>query len=907
MLEVVDITKKYELKDQTVDALKGVSIRFRDSEFVSILGPSGCGKTTLLNIIGGLDKYTSGDIVIDGKSTKKFKDKDWDNYRNHRIGFVFQSYNLIPQLSVLENVELALTLSGIKKKERRKRAIEVLNKVGLGDKLKSKPNQLSGGQMQRVAIARALVNDPEIILADEPTGALDSKTSVQIMELLKEVSKDKLVIMVTHNPELANTYSTRIINLLDGELLSDSNPYKPRKKIVVESEKPKITNFKKTEKKKSMSFFSALMLSFKNLLTKKGRTILVSLAGSIGIIGIALITAVSSGFSGYINKIQEDTLSSYPITIQSKSVDISTMMGMLFTDDSKNVDHDKDAVYPKESMTEIFETLSKGIKKNNLNKFYNHINENYDDIKDDVSAIKYTYDINLGIYHNKNEVQPQSNAISSMIMKYSVYLFANKTNLEADATTTGFKISKAEDKTPNFEILENYILTDEQISNLTDEEKDKENMSNFFKNIKNTFSTDEPNITMNISYVDSLYFSKILFDFDAGTMSSGMALMGNSDLVYEMIDNQKMIDEQYKVLEGRMPEKADEAILVLDKNNEVDEYALYTMGLLPETEIDNILKALAKGENYKTSIKYSDIIDKEYQVLADPDRFYTNTDGKLTNIYNVSDNGEELTADQKANNFLYLKNINDKLSTCENKLKIVGIVRLKDNVTNGSLSTGIAYTKHFTEKMIGYYNSTDIVTQGKLSKLSLDQPTSISIYATSFEAKDRIEDFIDRYNRSVSPEDEIGYSDLVGIIMSSVSTIINSITYVLIAFVSVSLIVSSIMIGIITYISVIERTKEIGVLRSVGASKRDISRVFNAETTIIGFSAGLLGVAVAGFFTLLINILLKKLTGIAGLAVLSPIVSILLITISVVLTLIAGLIPARIASKKDPVLALRSE
>lgn len=892
MLEVVDITKKYELKDQTVDALKGVSIRFRDSEFVSILGPSGCGKTTLLNIIGGLDKYTSGDIVIDGKSTKKFKDKDWDNYRNHRIGFVFQSYNLIPQLSVLENVELALTLSGIKKKERRKRAIEVLNKVGLGDKLKSKPNQLSGGQMQRVAIARALVNDPEIILADEPTGALDSKTSVQIMELLKEVSKDKLVIMVTHNPELANTYSTRIINLLDGELLSDSNPYKPRKKIVVESEKPKITNFKKTEKKKSMSFFSALMLSFKNLLTKKGRTILVSLAGSIGIIGIALITAVSSGFSGYINRIQEETLSSYPITIQSKSVDVSTMMGMLFTDDSKDAGHDDDAVYTKESMTEIFETLSKGIKKNNLNKFYNHINENYDDIKDDVSAIKYTYNMNLGIYHNDEEVQPESDAITKMMQKYSVYLFAERTNLDAVKTTDGFKLSRKEGETPKFDEWYNKnILSGEELSSAP---IDKQAISSFFSKVKNTFDNDNLVAEYDMFSADTFITAKVMFDFDSATMSSGMSLMGNSDLVYEMIDNEKMINEQYKILDGRMPEKADEAILVLDKNNEVDEYALYTMGLLPEEEIDKILKALAKGEEYKSKVSYSNIIDKEYKVLVDPDYAYENSKG-------------EITLDKSDDKDLYEDNIEDKLSTCTNKLKIVGIVRLKDNVTNGSLSTGIAYTKHFTEKMLGYYNSTDVVKDGYLNNLSLDSPKSISIYATSFEAKDRIEDFINKYNKSVDDEDQIGYTDLVGIIMSSVSTIINSITYVLIAFVSVSLIVSSIMIGIITYISVIERTKEIGVLRSVGASKRDVSRVFNAETTIIGFSAGLLGVAVAGFFTLLINILLKKLTGIAGLAVLSPVVSILLITISVVLTLIAGIIPARVASKKDPVLALRSE
>ncbi|MBR1988188.1 MAG: ABC transporter ATP-binding protein/permease [Clostridia bacterium] len=892
MLELVDIKKKYELKDQTVDALKGVSIRFRDSEFVSILGPSGCGKTTLLNIIGGLDKYSSGDIIIDGKSTTKYKDKDWDNYRNHRIGFVFQSYNLIPQLTVLENVELALRLSGIKRKERRKRAIEVLHKVGLEDKLKSKPNQLSGGQMQRVAIARALVNDPEIILADEPTGALDSKTSVQIMELLKEVSNDRLVIMVTHNPELANTYSTRIINLLDGELLSDSKPYKSKKKIVVETEKPKSEKFKKTKKKKSMSFFSALSLSFKNLLTKKGRTILVSLAGSIGIIGIALITAVSSGFSGYINRIQEETLSSYPITIQSKSVDVSTMMGMLFTDDSKDAGHDDDAVYTKESMTEIFETLSKGIKKNNLNKFYEHINENYDDIKDDVSAIKYTYDMNLGIYHNDNEVQPESDAISKMMQKYSVYLFAERTNLDAVKTTDGFKLSRKEGETPKFDEWYNKnILSGEELSSAP---IDKQAISSFFSKVKNTFDNDNLEAEYDMISADTFITTKVMFDFDSATMSSGMSLMGNSDLVYEMIDNEKMINEQYKILDGRMPEKADEAILVLDKNSEVDEYALYTMGLLPEEEIDKILKALAKGEEYKSKVSYSNIIDKEYKVLVDPDYAYENSKG-------------EITLDKSDDKDLYKDNIEDKLSTCTNKLKIVGIVRLKDNVTNGSLSTGIAYTKHFTEQMLTYYNSTDVVKDGYLNNLSLDSPKSISIYATSFEAKDRIEDFIDKYNKSVDTEDEIGYTDLVGIIMSSVSTIINSITYVLIAFVSVSLIVSSIMIGIITYISVIERTKEIGVLRSVGASKRDVSRVFNAETTIIGFSAGLLGVAVAGFFTLLINILLKKLTGIAGLAVLSPIVSILLITISVVLTLIAGIIPARIAAKKDPVLALRSE
>ena len=890
MLEIVDVKKDYSLKDQSVHALKGVSMIFRRSEFVSILGPSGCGKTTLLNIIGGLDRYSSGDLIIDGISTKDYKDKDWDNYRNHKVGFVFQNYNLIPHQTVLENVELALTLSGIKKKERRARAIKVLNEVGLGDKLKSKPNQLSGGQMQRVAIARALVNDPEIILADEPTGALDSKTSVQIMELLKEVSKDRLVIMVTHNPELADQYSSRIIRLLDGELIEDSKPYtkkqaeKEIEKHKKELEKQETVEFKKTEKKKSMSFWTALSLSFKNILTKKARTILVAFAGSIGIIGIALILAISSGFSTYINKMQEDTLSTYPITIESKSYDFSSIMMDMFMERNadKELNHDKDAVYPKDSISKVLESIGNNLQSNNLTKFYKYLNDNYSEIESSVNAVQYTYDINLEFYDDLgNAVQPGSNAIMNMINKYSVYFFEDKSKVEVQNLPGGSYLIKKTEKTdytfvrkyPELAFIETKLETDGEI-------------------------------TLNYAQVMQLTFTLLGMDFDPSASGNGsmMGMFGDSmKIFYEMINNSQLIKDQYQLLNenGKFPENEKEALLVLDKNNELDEYVLYALGLLSEDDMDQMLKAKVKGNTLKLNINYEEIVGTSYTILNESD-YFIDYGGEIVDIRTYLTEGNYNPA-------LYYQKLAEIKQNSTNKVEIVGIVRLKDYTDTGSLSTGIAYLDKCTQHMVGYYNESLAVQNGKLDELSLNTPSSINIYVNSFEAKEAIQNFIEKYNNQADVEDRIKYTDLVGTIMSTVSIIINSITYVLIAFVSVSLIVSSIMIGIITYISVIERTKEIGVLRSIGASKKDIKRVFTSESFIIGLTSGVFGILVTLLLIIPINLILVSLTGINGLAALPALGALILILISVTLTFIAGLIPARIASKKDPVLALRTE
>ncbi len=901
MLELKNIKKVYEIGNKKkgtylkVDALKGISIKFRKSEFVSILGPSGCGKTTLLNIIGGLDKYTSGDLIINGKSTKKFTDKDWDTYRNHSIGFVFQSYNLIPHQTVLENVQLALTLSGISKKERERKAKEVLKRVGLKDKMHSKPNQLSGGQMQRVAIARALVNDPDIILADEPTGALDSKTSIQIMDLLHEISNEKLIIMVTHNPELANTYSSRIIRLSDGELISDSDPIADNEtisdddKLISMASDDELTKreIRQKNKKKSMSFFTALSLSFKNLLTKKARTFLVAFAGSIGIIGIALVLAISSGFNSYINKRQEDTLSSYPITIEAKSVDFtSVIMAMLFDNSiNKTVDHDKDGVYPKDSISTVMSNVGNSLSANNLKKFYKYINDNYDDIKDVVSAIQYTYNLDVEFYSNNNiAIQPGSNAIMQMIIKYSLFYFQNETQVELNFLENGnYEIAKIDGKT-DYTFIDNY-------PNLT-----------FIK----LALENNGKIELTSSQVAVLSFTILGLDTSSlsGGSSSGGSMFGDFNIFYECIDNVELIQSQYDLIgeNSQFPTQEQEALLVLDKNNEIDEYVLYALGLIDDDTMNDMLRAVSKGNRLNVKVDYDSIIGTEYKVLTESDYFVSTSDDKLVDfrIYSDVSNSEYDMAK-------YIQYYTNALNNTTNKVVITGIVRLNDSSDYGSLATGIAYTSKFTERLVNYNNNSVAAEQGYVEKLTKDNPSSINIYVNTFEAKDTIEDFIAKYNENAQQGDEITYTDYVGIIMNTVSVIINAITYVLIAFVGVSLIVSSIMIGIITYISVLERTKEIGVLRSVGASKRDVKRVFTAESFIIGLTSGVFGVLVALLFTLPINLILVNVTSIANIAQLPVLGAVILVAISVFLTYIAGLIPAHIASKKDPVIALRTE
>jgi len=867
MLQLKNIKKDYLSGDTTVQALKGIDIEFRESEFVSVLGQSGCGKTTLLNIIGGLDRYTSGDLVINGRSTKEYKDRDWDTYRNHSVGFVFQTYNLIPHQTVLSNVELALTLSGVSKEERRKRAIESLEAVGLKDQINKKPNQMSGGQMQRVAIARALVNNPDIILADEPTGALDTKTSVQIMEILKEISKDKLIIMVTHNPNLAEKYSSRVVKVLDGEVIEDSNPYK--------AGEVKKEEVKKAKGKNSMSFFTALSLSLNNLMTKKGRTFLTSFAGSIGIIGIALILSISNGVQNYINRIQEDTLSSYPIEIQEESIDLTSMMlGMMGTN-SGSEGQEEGKVYSNDIMVDMISSVTKQIQKNNLEQFKKFIEEN-DNIKQYTNAIKYGYNLNLNLYNSDT---------SNGAVQVNPSPVMDKIGLGAMMGGT---------------------------------------------------SSDDSGMS-----------------FSMGSSFSSM------DVWTEMLDNQDLINSQYDVLSGKFAENYNEVVLIVDENNQVSDYMLYTLGLKDQEDLNKIYKALQKGEELaeaeKSGYSYEDLLGLKFKILLNTDYYE-----KENNMWvNKSDDED------------YMKQKVDKAE----EIKVVGIIKAKAGSSMTSTTGEIGYTKDLKEYVINKINDTQIVKEQKekeninvftglefdenssskfdmsslsaeqqayiaslsqaelaqlienyssnsnatyesnLSKLGvvdLDSPSSISIYPKDFESKELIQDEIGKYNTKQredgKEENVINYSDIVGTMMSSVSVIVNVISYVLIAFVAISLIVSSIMIGIITYISVLERTKEIGILRSIGASKKDISRVFNAETLIVGLVAGALGIGITVLLCIPINFLIQAISGVAGVSASLPVVAgVALIAISMFLTMIAGLIPSKMASKKDPVEALRTE
>ena len=870
MLELNNITKIYELgkknakEYQQVEALREVSIKFRENEFVSILGPSGCGKTTLLNIVGGLDKYSSGDLIINGKSTKEFTDKDWDTYRNHSVGFVFQSYNLIPHQTVLQNVELALTLSGINREERRTRAKEVLKRVGLEDKINAKPNQLSGGQMQRVAIARALVNNPDVILADEPTGALDSKTSVQIMDLLKEISKEKLIIMVTHNPDLAEAYSTRIIKLKDGVLLNDSNPVQDDEYF---EERENVTTHK------SMSFWSALSLSFKNLLTKKARTILVSFAGSIGIIGIALILALSTGFQAFINKAQEDTLSSYPITINQYNTDMLSMMLSLFTASTTTV-HDQDGVYASDTMSGLFEeATSQMANMNDLESFSAYLEEHRSELDGYVSDIKYTYDFDFYIKNpNGTSVEPQSSALYDMILMYACAYLEHDFAVEFINNQNGtFTLNATDNTTPmGYGFMQNYL----PLANF-----------NEFVSTKTTTITEAKfvEIIKNAMKIDLSTYSK---------MSFGM--------FKEMIDNQPLLQSQYDLLgtESTWADEANEVMLVLGQNCELDDYTLFALGLISNEQMKAHMSSLFTENKQQLKLEYNDVVGKEYKILLENDYWYH--DG--TQWVCIKNEYGEIIDQAK-----YKEIIADP--TKGKTVKIAGIVKLKEDASAGQLSEGIAYTSKLTQELIAYHNNSDVVKSDQSetpNAISL-VPASISFYASSFEAKEVIENFITTYNNGVEEEKKIEYTDYIGIIMSSVSTIINAISYILIGFVSVSLVVSSIMIGIITYISVLERIKEIGILRAVGASKRDIKRVFTAETFIIGLVAGVLGIAISLLLTIPINLIIKALADISGVAKLPLLSAVVLIGISMLLTIVAGLIPAKIASKKDPVIALRSE
>lgn len=873
MLQLNNITKDYISGDTVVNALKGISISFREHEFVSILGQSGCGKTTMLNIIGGLDRYTDGDLIIGGRSTKEFKDKDWDSYRNHKIGFIFQSYNLIPHQTVLSNVELALTLSGVSKTERRKRAVEALEMVGLGDQINKKPNQMSGGQMQRVAIARALVNDPDIILADEPTGALDSETSVQVMDILKKISDNKLIIMVTHNAELAEQYSSRIIRLLDGKVTDDTAPYE----IPAGKEISPVAGALDKKEKVSMSFFTALSLSFKNLLTKKGRTFLTSFAGSIGIIGIALILSLSSGFQAYINRVQEDTVSTYPITIENESVDYSSMLNSMMGETGTVEDKEEGRIYAAPVMSQLVNTMSAEVKKNNLSELKKYLESPDCNIGDYVLDVQYQYDIPLNVY--------------------------------------------AEDYSGGI---------------------NKVNPSTLYQDIWGV--SDE---TMSSSLVSSF---------------------SNTDMWSQMIDNQDLLNSQYDLVAGSWPDNYNEVVVVADKNHQITDVSLYALGIRNSSELKNIMINLNKQLDDKvSSYSYEDLLNLRFKVVL-PSAYYRydeatgaykNMSSSEDYVKQLIDNGIEVKVsgiivakdDAVATSITgvvgYTKNLVDYIVSENNKSDIVKaqldnpdidvltglpFSTVDIDLTMDDINAYISTLPKEQQKIISAYIanlSDDVIIEmfksqiqqsssntyknniEALGYVTTDNPSKINIYAKDFESKDAISDIISAYNDKVKSEGndslEISYTDYIGLMMSSVSKIIDAISYVLIAFVSISLVVSSIMIGIITYISVLERTKEIGILRSIGASKHDISRVFNAETMIVGLVAGIIGIGFTLLLNIPINIIIKKFSGISGVAVLPLKGALILIAISVFLTLIAGLIPARVASKKDPVIALRTE
>ena len=1000
MLELKNIVKEYPAGGQPVEALKGVSLQFRESEFVSILGPSGCGKTTLLNIIGGLDQYTSGDLVINGRSTKDYKDRDWDAYRNHSVGFVFQSYNLIPHQTVLQNVELALTLSGVSKAERRRRAKEALERVGLGSQLKKRPSEMSGGQMQRVAIARAIVNDPDIVLADEPTGALDTETSVQVMEILKEISKDRLVVMVTHNPELAQRYSTRIVRMLDGQVTGDTAPLTPE-----EAQKERAASVKKDEaarkaKRPSMSLWTSFGLSLKNLFTKKGRTALTSFAGSIGIIGIALIYAVSQGTTAYIDAVQEDTLSSYPLTLQSQEMDLGSLMEE-FIDAAQSTDeHQLDGVYQKPMIYDMVNALSSS-----------------ETIENDLASFKTYLEQRL-----KDPEDPLYNAVSGVQYTYDPQLLVYTENVDGDI-----------------------LLSDSQ-------ELMEDLLQEYFS-------------------IDMAAMSDLRSSYGMDSLASSMG-GGSMVLWQEMLPGDDgalispMLEDQYDLVYGSWPNDYNEVVLVLDENNELDDMALYALGLKPQEEMDAIMQAAVdqtEVELEDQSWSYEEICSREYKTVLNADCYaYDEASGLYVDLRDT-DAGLR---------YLYDNGIT---------LQVSGIIRPNENASAHMLSGSIGYTSALTEHLahasqdsaaiqaqmdspnrdiftgLPFQESTGSLTdeekdsafrsyvsgleeQGKaetylaiqslptqeqidqavgqstgsmsreemestlqealtsqasldesqvedyiaamsdeelsdlftqmaeeqfkaqyaaqvqqqlaamepaqmaaaldaamdtyttqqcaqyydevltfsdstyeenlvqLGYIDLDDPASISLYAASFEDKDVIEQAIADYNETKDDLEQIQYTDYIGLMLSSITTIINAITYVLIAFVAVSLVVSSIMIGVITLISVQERTKEIGILRAIGASKRNVSSMFNAETVIIGFTSGALGVLITWVLCIPINAILHHLTGIQTLSAFLPLpTALVLVLISTALTLFSGIIPSRSAAKKDPVVALRTE
>lgn len=986
MLEIRNIVKNYETGSETVHALKGVSIAFRESELVSILGQSGCGKTTLLNIIGGLDQYTSGDLIINGQSTKQYKSADWDIYRNHSVGFIFQSYNLIPHQSVLSNVELALTLSGVSKAERRRRAKEALEKVGLGNQLNKRPNQMSGGQMQRVAIARALVNDPDILLADEPTGALDSETSIQIMELVKEIAKDRLVIMVTHNPELAEKYSTRIVKLLDGQIVGDSDPFDPAKEPAhSEVRKTEVTKGQKT----SMSFLTALSLSKNNLMTKKGRTFLTSFAGSIGIIGIALILSLSNGVQEYINSVERSTLASFPVSIQHETVDYTSLMtSMMNVRDNAEENRDPDRIYTNDISTEMMKTMLSEMQTNNLAEFKEYLESDPDGISASIEEIQYSYDSNLYIYGHSadgdimqinpstvmsammgqsmaDNVSQMTNTYSSLMGSSSMSSYdAFRELLSTDMLKTEYEVLAGRLPEAYNEVV--VLVTDRnELSDVTLYTlglRDQGELEGMMSSVMAGESFDLDTGDLSFSYDDlmGMEFSMLTApEFyqknDDGTWTD---MRSDSEFMEQAAENGLKL----KVV-GILKPDADSLISSTNSGGIGYTHAL-TEYMIDKTNSSELVKAQKENPDVDvfTGIEFPKADEEEEQPMSQSEAMEMLT-GMLTEEQRTKLNEgimaaltEEqqaqiqsammgMVSDEQMNSIMMGvltpeqltqlqsgADVNSLLTDAQKaqmSAQIAASLTAEQNAELSEMMNGMADpTKMYTifmqvlttdqlrqlMDMTKEPETTDATYDGNLKLLGvaeLSEPSSMKIYATDFESKEKITQLIEKYNDSKIVDDNqadvINYTDYVGLMMSSVSDIINSISYILIAFVAISLIVSSIMIGIITYISVLERTKEIGILRAMGASKRDISNVFNAETLIVGFSAGVIGIAVTLLLNIPINIIIENITGIANVALLPWQGGVILVVISMLLTLIAGLVPAGVAAKKDPVEALRTE
>jgi len=909
MLQIKNISKRYITGDLVQQALDDVSFNLRDSEFVAILGQSGSGKTTLLNIIGGLDRYDSGDIIINEVSTKKYTDRDWDSYRNHTIGFVFQSYNLIPHQTLLANVELALTISGIPKSERRKRAKEALEEVGLGEHIHKRPNQISGGQMQRVAIARALVNDPDILLADEPTGALDSETSVQVMELLKEVAKDRLVVMVTHNPELAKQYASRIIRLHDGKIISDSNPF-----VVDESQLHKAEH--RNLGKASMSFGTALALSFNNLRTKKGRTLLTAFAGSIGIIGIALIMSLSEGVNDYIENIQKETMSSYPITIEAQSFDLKSLIEVGQASAATEVTHGRDAVYSNSTDLDLAQTAVTSLKENNLTEFKKYLDDPNSPIHQYIgeNGIVYSYNVKFDVYAYDPEGELVNTDGSTFNETSSLYQMSNMgmENMAMSSSMMSYANNFKEllpgkgEALISSAVTNNYTLHYGQWPQAYDEVV-------LVLDKNNEISTS---VLYELGLLPSKEYKEILEKIEKGEDVE----LGTHQFSYEDVCRQVF----YLVPASDYYIKKEKGLFenVKDKEHEVDKLLekslkLKVVGVVSSME-DASYTPITGGVGYTRAltdyiIDYtnSSPVVKAQEATPDinvlngmafepkDDKTKVEDTIKYLSGLNVSDKAAFFTRILKASAGQDQTRVEMLLSLSEVELaKMLDQYLLADPQEEVLLRLYDAYISvgSFDENMKAF------------GLVSREAPSAINIYADRFEDKDGIASCIESYNQTASPENQITYTDYVGLLMSSVTTIVNVISYVLIAFVSVSLVVSSIMIGIITYISVLERTKEIGILRAIGASKRNISQVFNAETIIVGLISGILGIGITLLLLIPGNAVIHALTKTTSVNATLPVASaLLLVALSMVLTLIAGIIPSRAAAKKDPVIALRSE